>query len=397
MSDDRLPRPAPLKPDLQNQWLLKDGVAFLNHGSFGATPQVVFEAHEAWRCRLEAEPIELLGRQCPDLLRDVREAVGAFLGMKAHDFGLVTNATEGLNAVLRSLDLKEGDELLTTDHVYNAVRQAMRFVASRAGAVVREVKVELPVTSGDEIFEQVMAGVNERTRLVVIDHVTSPTALVFPVRRIIEACAERGVEVLVDGAHAPGMLELNVESLGAAYYAGNLHKWVCAPKGSAFIWVDPQRQAGVHPAVVSHFWGQGFELEFEWQGTRDIGAWLATVEAIRFMERIGWGRVRQHNHEMAVWAQQFLCERWDVAPLSPLDGSLLGSMATVPAPGKLATADKDAVEALQQRLYNEFAVEAPLVQWNGRVYVRASCQVYNTADDIVRLADAVAALSANPM
>jgi isopenicillin-N epimerase len=367
-------------------------VAFLNHGSFGATPRVVFLAHEAWRRRLEAEPIELLGRQCPALLHGVREEVGGLLGMPSSDVGLVTNATEGVNAVLRSLELKRGDELLTTDHVYNAVRQAMRFVASRAGASVREVSVTLPVQSADDVFQQVMADVNERTKLVVIDHVTSPTALVFPVERIVEACADRGVDVLIDGAHAPGMLELNVESIGAAYYAGNLHKWVCAPKGSAFIWASRERQGGVHPAVVSHFWGQGFDLEFGWQGTRDIGAWLATIDALRFMESLGWDKVRQHNHQMAVWAQQYLCDRWGVAPLSPLDGSLLGSMATVPAPGKLATASKETVEALQQRLYDEFAVEAPLVPWNGRVYIRAACQAYNTADDIARLADAIEAL-----
>ena len=369
--------------------MLKGGVAFLNHGSFGATPRVVFEAHEHWRRRLEEEPVELLGRQCHALLRGVRQEVGALLGMKAEDFGLVTNASEGINAVLRSLELKPGDELLTTDHVYHAVRQAMRYTAKRAGASVREARIELPVRSEEGILAAVMEGVNERTRLVVVDHVTSPTALVFPVRRIVQECAKRGVDVLIDGAHAPGMVQLDVKALGAAYYAGNLHKWVCAPKGSAFIWVCDEKRARVHPNVISHFWSEGFALEFGWQGTRDIGAWLATVDAIRFMEKLGWERVMRQNHEMAVWAQEMLCERWETTPLSPTDGSLLGSMVTVRPPGKLADTPKDVMEKMQQRLYSEFKVEAPLVPWNGKMYVRVACQVYNTAEDVERLAGAM--------
>lgn len=381
--------PAALEADLRARWMLKEGVAFLNHGSFGATPRVVFEAHERWRRRLEEEPVELLGRQCHALLRGVRDEVGKVLGMKAEDFGLVTNATEGINAVLRSLELKEGDELLTTDHVYHAVRQAMRFTAQRAGAVVREAKVELPVRSSEEILARVMEGVNERTRLVVVDHVTSPTALVFPVERIVQECAKRGVDVLIDGAHAPGMVELDVQKLGAAYYAGNLHKWVCAPKGSAFVWVCREKQQRVHPNVISHFWSEGFALEFGWQGTRDIGAWLAVADAIAFMQELGWERVMRRNHEMAVWAQRMLCERWGVEALSPLAGSLLGSMATVLSPGKLAETSKEEMERMQQRLYSEFAVEAPLVPWNGKMYVRVACAAYNTAEDVERLAAAM--------
>ena len=178
--------------------------------------------------------------------------------MRPEDFGFVGNATDGVNAVLRSMDLRAGDELLTTDHVYHAIRQAMRYVAGRAGATVRELPVPLPVESADQIANAVLAGLSPRTRLLVIDHVTSPTALVFPIERIIAGSAERGVDVLVDGAHAPGMLPLDVGRLGAAYYAGNLHKWVCAPKGSAFLWARPDLQANVHPLVISHFLSEGF-------------------------------------------------------------------------------------------------------------------------------------------
>jgi isopenicillin-N epimerase len=369
--------------------MLEAGVTFLNHGSFGAAPRAVFEAQAEWRRRIEASPVELLGRRSSELLATARGAVGAWLGMPPTDFGFTANATEGVNAVLRSLDLSPGDELVTTDHVYNAVRQAMRYVAGRAGATYREVPVPLPVASGRQIEEAVVAGLSPRTRLLVIDHVTSPTALVFPVERIVAACAARGVDVLVDGAHAPGMLPLEVGRIGAAYYAGNLHKWTCAPKGSAFLWVRPDRQAGIHPLVISHHFEEGFVREFGWTGTRDLSAWLTTPRAIEFMAGLGWERVRAHNHDLAAWAHRMLCRRWGVDPVSPPDGSLLGSMAAVPLPPPLDGMTEEQVKALQQRLYTEFRIEVPLMRWGGRNLIRVSCQVYSTAADYLRLADVV--------
>lgn len=379
--------PSSLREGLAAEWMLRENVTFLNHGSFGAMPRAVFEAQNEWRRRVEAEPIEILGRRWPELLAIAKAAVGRWLGMNPSDFGLVTNATEGVNGVLRSLALGRGDELLTTSHVYNAVKQTMRHVADRSGATCREIDLPLPVGSARQVADRIIAGLSSRTRVLVIDHVTSPTALVFPIELIAAECARRNIDVLVDGAHAPGMLELNVPRLGVAYYAGNLHKWACAPKGSAFVWVRPDRQRNIHPTIISHNLGKSFEREFEWQGTRDAGAWLAVPAALGFMAELGWDRVIRHNHEMAVTAHRMLCSRLSTEPISPLDGHLLGSMATVRLPGAMARLTEEQLAVLQQRLYTEYRVEAPLIRWDNGACFRVSCQVYNKPGDYERLAD----------
>ncbi len=381
--------PSSLAPDIKAEWLLDPRITFLNHGSFGATPRVVLDEQTKWLRRLEAEPIEMLNRRRDALQDAAKKEIGKFLGMQPANFGMVTNATDGINAVLRSLNFKPGDELLTTTHVYNAVRQAMRFVAGRTGAAYREIDVPTPVASAGQIERIVIDALTPATRLLVIDHVTSPTALVFPVERIAAACGSRGVDVLVDGAHAPGMLPLNVEQIGAAYYAGNLHKWVCAPKGSAFIWVRPDRQAEIHPLIVSHFFNQGFAAEFSWQGTRDISSWLATPKAIEFLGSIGWERLRAHNNGLAKWAQAILCEHWSVTPLSPLDGSLLGSMCTIPLPAPLNQMSEPAIKQFQQKLYDQERIEVPFFLWQGSVHARPCCAAYTERADIQRLADII--------
>lgn len=393
---DSVGPPAPLRPGLRDEWMLEPGVAFLNHGSFGAVPRVVFDAQTEWRRRLESAPVEVLARRLYDLIEQAKAEVGAWLGMRPRDFGLVTNATEGINAVLRSLTFRPGDELVTTTHVYNAIRQAMRYVAGRSGAVYREIDVPLPVRSPDDVVNAVTAGLGPRTRLLVVDHITSPTGLVFPVERVCAEVARRGggdggrPEVLVDGAHAPGMVPLDVGAVGATYYAGNLHKWACAPKGAGFLWVRPDRQGDIHPAVISHHLGEGFSREFDWQGTRDVSAWLSVPAALRFMTDLGWSRVREHNHVLAAWAQRMLCDRLGTAPIGPADRSMLGSMAAVPLPppvlDRLAEPDR---LALQQRLYTEYQVEAPITVWPAPRLVRVSCQVYNMPAEYERLAEVV--------
>lgn len=385
--------PSPLGQDVAGHWSLRPGLAFLNHGSFGAVPRAVAEEQERWRQRIEADPVEMIARHGGELLDQSKAALGGWLGMKPPDFGLVTNATEGVNAVLRSMELAGGDELLTTNHVYNAIRQTMRYVTRRSGASYREVKIPLPILSPDDVAQRVVQAIGPRTRLLVIDHVTSPTALIFPMREIIGGCNKLGVDVLVDGAHAPGMLDLNVAEMGAAYYAGNLHKWTCTPRGCGFLWVRPDRQSCVHPTVISHRLDEGFAQEFGWQGTRDLSAWLAAPRAIAFMGQWGWDNVRRHNHAMAAWAHRLLCRSWRVPPLSPLDGSMLGSMATVALPDRLAELPEPHDRAIQQRLHDEFDIEVPIMRWEGRNYLRVSSQVYNEPRDYRRVAAAILKIS----
>jgi isopenicillin-N epimerase len=381
--------PPPIRPNIRSDFLLDPNLAFLNHGSFGSVPRVVLDEQTMWRDRIESDPIEILGRHGSRLIDDAKRQIGQTLGMKPSDFGMVTNATEGINCVLRSLEFSPGDELLTTNHVYNAVRQAMRYIAQKTGATYKEIEIPVPINSAADIEQAILRAITPKTKLLVIDHITSPTALVFPIPSILAACADRGVDVLVDGAHAPGTLPLNVQSLAPAYYAANLHKWTCAPKGSAFLWVRPDKQSRIHPLVVSHFFEQGLAKVFGWQGTRDISAWLSVPRALQYLSEIGWAAIMAHNHAMAVWADQFLCLRWNVHPISPIDGSLLGSMATVPLPPPLDHLPNEDVLKLQQRLHDQYHIEVPIMIWAGRNYVRPCCQIYNVANDIHRLADAI--------
>src|SRR5262245_19868684 len=386
--------PRALSDDVMAQWGLDPSIVFINHGCFGARPRSVIQSQSIRREQYEARPIEWLDRKRKALLGQAAAALGQFIGAQPSNLGFVANATSGINAVLRSLEFKPGDELLTTTHVYNAVRLAMRHLAQRAGAAYAEIDVPMPVASPDDIHDALEAAMSERTRLVVVDHVTSPTAIIFPVERIVQLCADRGVDVLIDGAHAPGMLTLDIERLDAAYYAGNLHKWVSAPSGAAFLWVRPDKQRGLHPNTISHFYDQGLHAEFEWQGTRDITPWLCVEDALSYFRGFGWDQVMRHNHQMAVWAHWVLCQRWNVEPASPVDGSMIGSMATValPAQERFRAAWKSP-DPLQAALYGRYRIEAPIIDWGGRLWTRASCQIYNRPEHYERLADAVLELS----
>ncbi len=383
--------PRPLADGLADLWPLDRQVTFLNHGSFGSAPLAVLEAQSGHRLHIEARPIERLDRRRDDLLRPALAAVGRLVGADPANMAFVTNATDGINAVLRSLALSAGDEIVLSNHSYNAVRQTARYVARRSGARVVDAEVPFPLRGPGEVVAAFEAALGPRSRVVIVDHVTSPTAVVFPVDRIIAACRARGVDVLVDGAHAPGMIDLHVEALGAAWYTGNLHKWVCAPKGAAFLWARPDRQRDLHPTTISHHLDEGFSREFSWQATRDITAWMAAGDAIQFMGRLGWESVRSHNHELATWVQWMLCRRWGVEPATPPDGSMLGSMATVPLPEPART--RGTAQELQAALYDRHRIEVPIVEFGGARWLRASCQVYNTPNQYERLGDAVGAVA----
>ncbi len=387
-TEQRSVSPARLDAPWTEFWPLDPNYEFLNHGSFGSVPHPTREAQERYRDLVESRPIEVLGRRCRELLAPARERVSRFLRADAAGLGFVTNATEGINAVLRSIEWRPGDVMVTTDHVYRAVHQTMRYLARRYGAEVRVVEIPLPTSGADEIADRIERALDARTRLVLIDHVTSPTALLFPVERVASICAARNIECMVDGAHAPGMLDLDVSAVGATYYAGNLHKWVCAPKGCAFLWVNEARRRFVHPATVSHFLDEGFDVEFDWQGTRDISAWLAAQDAIALFEPLGWARLRQHNRALTVWAHDLLCAALAVAPRSPNDHAMLGSMATVVLPETARTRFEN-VETLQADLYLRERIEIPVVDWGNRWHVRISCQAYNHADQYRHLADAL--------
>lgn len=365
---------------------LEDGAIYLNHGSYGATPKLVTAAQRRWQDRLEAEPSRFMEREFRPGLRVAAERLSEHLGVPGRSIAMVENATQAVNAILRSLRLAPGDQILINDQTYNAVKNTVRWVASRAGAEVVQVDLPFPAHSADSLLQAFRAGLCERTRVAIIDHVTSPTALVLPVERMVAAAREAGAAVLVDGAHAPGMLPIDLPAIGADWYTGNCHKWLFAPKGCAFLWAaDPVRQ-DLHPTVISHGFGQGFVAEFDWVGTRDASPQLALPDALAFLDRLGPERVRQHNHRLAVEAGRRLAEAWGTEVGAP--PGLTGSMVTVRLPDGLGTTQAEGLE-LRRRLLDERRIQVPINALAGGLWARVSAQVYNHESEIEALADAV--------
>lgn len=390
--------------ELRGRWLLDPEVTFLNHGSFGACPREVLEAAQRMRDRIEREPVRFMVGELEALLDAARADVAALVGAKAEDLAFVPNATAGVSTVLRSIALSPGDELLTTDHAYNACRNALEYAASRVGARVTVAAVPFPITGPDAVVEAVLAAVTPRTRLALIDHVTSPTALVFPVDRIVAALDARGVDTIVDAAHAPGMVPMNVDAVGAAYTTGNFHKWTCAPKGAAFLHVRRDRQGRIRPLAISHGANSPrtdrsrFRLEFDWTGTVDPTPWLCVPDAIRFLAGLapgGIAEVMDHSHAAAVAAQRTLCDAFGVDP--PCPEGMIGSMASVPfARSPALPAGSGPFDPLQEALFQRFRIEVPIFPWPAPParMLRVSTPPYVEPSDIEALVTALRDLGA---
>lgn len=379
---------------LAAHWTLDPDVTFLNHGSFGACPRAVLEHQAELRRRLEAEPVRFMMQELPDELDLARVELAEFLGCSSEDLVFVPNATTGVNAVVQSLRLAPGDELLTTDHDYNACRNALKVAAERSGASVRVAHVPFPIGSPDEAVAAVLNAVTERTRLVLLDHISSPTALILPVDRLVSALEGRGIPVLVDGAHVPGQLELELGSLRPSYYTGNLHKWLCAPKGCAFLYAREDRRETLRPTTVSH--GENYRREgrshfhdrFDWCGTVDPTAYLCAGESIRWCDGLiagGLPALRASNHALAIQAREILTMALQVK--APCPTEMLGSMASLPLAAQGGwVRGKD---PLKLALWEKFRIEVPVMYWNERRWLRISAQAYNGVDQYRYLASAL--------
>jgi isopenicillin-N epimerase len=383
--------------------MLDRDVIYLNHGSFGSCPRQVIEHQRQLRDRMERTPVRFLERELEPLLDEARAALARFAGADPDSLVFVPNATAGVNTVLRSLDFRAGEELLVTDHEYNACRNALAFAAERAGARVVVAAVPFPLKSSDQIVESILGCVTPRTRLALLDHVTSPTAIVMPLDRLVPALAERGIDVLVDGAHAPGMIPLSLRELGAAYYTGNCHKWLCAPKTAGFLCVRPDRQGAIRPLAISHGANSPrtdrsrYLIEFGWTGTSDPTAALSVPEALRVVGAMlpgGWPAVMARNRELALDARQVLCGALGIDPPCPRE--CVGSMAAFPLRDEEGAASERilGLDPLHDRLYADHAIEVPVFRRASppRRLLRVSAQLYNSLPQYERLAEALAGI-----
>lgn len=363
----------------QKFWFLDPEITFLNHGAFGACPKPVLEAQQRYREQLEREPLRFFAKEFEPLLDQAREKLAAFVGAGVEDIAFVPNATSGVNAVLRSLEFKPGDELLTTDQEYNASRNALNFAAERSGAEIVVAAIPFPIESPAQIVSAILQRVSPKTRLVLIDHISSQTGLIFPVQEVVSQLTALGIDTLIDGAHAPGMVPLNLRQIGATYYTGNCHKWLSAPKGAAFLYVRQDRQALIRPLTISHGANSPrtdrsrFQLEFDWMGTADPSAYLSVPVAIEFLGSLlagGWPQLMAQNHALAVAGRDVLCQRLGFVPPCPND--MIGSMASLPLPD-------GGVEDLYNSLFDVYKIQVPVIPWPAapKRLIRISAQVYN--------------------
>lgn len=375
---------SPFGPALRDRFCLDPAVTYLNHGAFGATPRSVLAAQRQWQAALERNPTRFQEVEREPALDRAIARVGALVGARPADLVFVDNATTGANAVLQSFPLSPGDEVLVLGHAYPAVRHAVEVIADRVGARVTVAPIPIPLEDGEQVVDAVRRALSGATRLAVLDHVTSGSALVMPIARLVEVCRARGVPVLVDGAHAAGAIPLDLEVIGADFYTGNLHKWAFAPKGTGFLHVAEHRQSDLQPPVLSHP-SEDWRGAFHWQGTTDPSAWLASSAGIDFLQGLG-PEADAYRHELVSAATALLADAWGT--LRPFPPELHGTMAVLEAPGGLQGTREEA-RALSRRLREAHAIEVAVFPWGGRCWVRISAQVYNGLEDYARLARAI--------
>ncbi len=384
----------------RDAFTLRDGVTFLNHGSWGAIPLAVQRHHHEWLARIEKQTSRFFFREFEPLLDEARVACARFIGANPDDFAFVRNTTEGVSTVLRSLELNPGDEILATNHTYNACRTALEFVAQKTGATPVFATVPFPLRHPEEVLDAILARVTPRTRYALIDHITSPTGLIFPIADIVAALRDRGIETLVDGAHAPGMLPLDVTAIDAAWYTGNFHKWTCAPKGSAFLVARPDMLPALRPLALSHGANSPrtdrsrFRLEFDWPGSLDPTPWLATPFALATLATLhpdGWHGIITSNRAKTLAARDRLCHALNVTPPAPHD--MLGSLAAVALPDRhfAPTLDRMPLDPLMLELDDRFDIQVVTLAFPTPPsrYLRISSFLYNDAEDINRLVHAL--------
>lgn len=375
-------------PELASQFLLKDDIVFLNHGSFGACPRPVFEEYQRWQRELEGDPVDFIGRRTQDLMRESKRELAAYLNAPVEQMVFVPNATYGINVVARSLQLEPGDEILTTDHEYGAVNNTWHFNFDKRGVKYINHPIPLPVTTPEEFVDRLWEGVTSRTKVITFSHITSPTALIFPAELICQRARAEGILTVIDGAHAPGQIDIDLTAMGVDYYTGNCHKWLCSPKGAAFLYAAPGRDEMLEPLVVSHGWARPHDEQskyldnFNWTGTMDPSAYISVGAAVRFHREHNWSAVRAACHQLASQTRDRINEMTGLEPVSPDSTQWFSQMFIARLPW-------ESWERIREHMWPEFKIEIPVLSWNEQAFVRVSVQAYNTPEHMERLLGAI--------
>lgn len=374
---------------MKEHFLLDPDVIFLNHGSFGATPRPVFESYQRWQWELEKQPVEFLGRRSDELLNHARSILADYLGTKRDNLVFITNTTTGVNILARGIKLEPGDEVLASDHEYGAMDRTWKYLSQASGFSYFNHKFSVPILNADQWMEEFWSGVTSRTRVIFLSHITSPTAIILPVAEICKRARQAGILTIIDGAHAPGQIDLTLEDLGADFYIGNLHKWLCAPKGSAFLYARPEVQHLAQPLIISWGWesdqpSQSLFIDWhQWTGTRDIAAFLSVPDAIKFQMDHNWPVVRDRCHQLASELRNRITNLTGLEPLYSDSNDWYRQMGTVPLPQSV-----DIIEG-KKFLYEHYRIEIPIIQWKDQKLIRFSLQGYNTMDDVLALETAI--------
>lgn len=373
---------------MKSQFLLDPNITFLNHGSFGACPKPIFEEFQRFQLELESEPVDFIQQKQPKYLKTARESLAGFVGCQAKDLFFTANPTFAINVIMRSIKLSEGDEILSTNHEYGAMDRTWNFYCKKSGAKYIRQEISLPIVSKEQILEEFWKGYNSNTKVVFLNQMSSATALIFPVKEICEKARTLGLITIIDGAHVPGHLELDITDLNPDYYTGTLHKWMLAPKGSSFLYVKPELQNDLEPLVVSWGYesvapGESQFLDYhELQGTRDVSAFLCTPKVVEFLEKNNWKEVSNSCKQMVMANYQRFCDLLNTKPLCPITIEFLGQMASVPI-------NVTNVAELKELLYLKYKIQIPIMPLNGNFYIRFSVNAYNSQEDLDVLYDAL--------
>jgi isopenicillin-N epimerase len=375
--------------NFKDDFLLDQSVIYLNHGSFGACPKPVFQSYQEWQRQLEMHPVRFLGRQAGELMQHARTELGRLLNVQADDLVLFPNPTSAINMLARSLDLQPGDEILASNHEYGAMDRTWRYICSKTGAKYVQRPISLPVSTPSVFVEHFLAGITAQTRAIFLSHITSQTALIFPVREICSKARQLGITTIIDGAHAPGQIPLDLQAIGADIYTGACHKWLCAPKGSAFLYAQPTIQPRLEPLIVS--WGYQAEVPgpsqfidyHQWQGTRDLAAYLAVPAAIQYQALNQWDIVQQECHKLAREAYTRVHALTNLEPLSPPSQQWFQQMVSVRMPAWVEP------EQIRKYLFKQEKIEVLATTWQENPYLRVSIQAYNQQSDLDILLDAL--------